>query len=259
MTFVIAEIGVNHQGVVETAKRLIDASKVAGADAVKFQLFDSITLNRPEIGHLQLSSAQMAELADYCKPLGLEFMCTPFDVSALECLTPLVKRHKIASGCIANMPLLLAAKKSGKPCIISTGMSTQDDWRTLLSVFGLGGGQSPHQHTILHCTSAYPCPVDEVNLRAMDLLREYTGWHVGYSDHTDSIHVAIAAVALGATVIEKHITLDRELPGPDHKASVTPREFRGMCIAIRDIEKALGDGIKRPMPSEEPARKIWRS
>jgi N,N'-diacetyllegionaminate synthase len=245
---VIAEVGVNHNGNWLKALDLIDAAKTAGADVVKFQLFSADKLKRPELRPLELSQIHMRALKAHCEEVGIEFLCTPFDLDSLQFLVDLgVKRLKISSGCITNKSLLTAAKNSGLPIIISTGMSTPDQAWDAYRLLG--------HCTTLHCTSAYPCPVEDVNLRVLDRLPP----PFGYSDHTDGIIVALAAVARGATVIEKHLTLDRDQNGPDHKASVEPDEFKDMVDGIRYLEKALGDGIKRPMPSEKPAMKIWRT
>lgn len=250
-TFVIAEIGVNHGGSLQMAKHLIDAAKASGADAAKFQFFSSQKLwGDDRIKHLELRFADMERLHEHCQRIGIEFMSTPFGVEELILLKPLLKRIKIASGCIGRQALLEAAANTGLPVILSTGMSTPDDisraLRWLLD-----------EITLLHCTSSYPCRLEDVNLKAMDGLASF-GWPVGYSDHTNGITVAIAAVALGAVMIEKHLTLDRNMEGPDHKSSITPREFMAMRMAIGEVEAALGDGVKRVMDSEKSLRSLWR-
>ena len=250
MTFIIAECGVNHGGKFETALKLVDAAKGTGADAVKFQLFDSRKLwGDDRIAHLELSPSQMLDIRAYCSAVGIEFMCTPFGVEEALFLKPLVQRMKIASGCLGRRDLLEAVRDL--PVILSTGMATPPEIDEAL-------WHLDHDVTLLHCTSAYPCRLEDVNLRAMITLSNFYGFPVGYSDHTSGITVAIAAVALGAAVIEKHLTLDRNAVGPDHKASITPREFKGMVMAIREVEAALGDGVKRVMPSDEALRKVWR-
>lgn len=255
--FLIAEAGVNHNGSLQIAKRLIEAAKDAGADAVKFQLFESRKLwGDDRIKHLELRYGDMEKLHEHCQYIGIEFMCTPFGVAELLFLKPLLKRVKIASGCITRKPLLQAARETGLPCIVSTGMSTREDIDGVMDVLGWGYGRT-HSHTLLHCTSAYPCRLEDVNLRAMDHLSEYTGWPAGYSDHTNGITVAIAAAAMGATVIEKHMTLDRDMEGPDHKASISPREMRALRVALIEVEAALGDGVKRVMPSEMKLKEAW--
>ena len=247
---IIAEAGINHDGSLDKAKRLVDAAKRAGADAVKFQFFSSRRLwGDDRIKHLELRPEDFTVLAAYCAERGTEFMSTPFGVEELTLITPLVKRIKIASGCIARLELLGAARLSGLPVILSTGMSTEEDIASALWVLG--------KATLLHCTSTYPCPISAVNLRAMDTLRTF-GMPVGYSDHTAGITVALAAVARGAVVLEKHLTLDRRATGPDHKASIEPAEFRAMVQGIRLIEDALGSGAKAVQDCERELRAAWR-
>lgn len=270
MTFIIAEAGVCHNGDVSTAYRLADAAKEAGADAVKFQHFRAESL-QPErydlLKPLELTDAEMATVAWHCKKIGLEFMCTPFGVPEVEFLKPLVKRWKVASGCLEKKDLLNAIGDTGLPVILSTGMS--DLMAIERALIQLRFGPQHQDFTLLHCTSAYPCPVEDVNLKAMDTLNWQWGKHrfhsgkpgiickVGYSDHTLGITIAIAAVARGAAVLEKHMTLDRNAEGPDHKASIEPKDFKVMVSAIRMVEQALGDGVKRMQPSEEKVRKVW--
>ena len=250
---VIAEVGVNHGGKFSEALHLIDAAKAAGADAVKFQLFDSRKLwGDDRIRHLELTRAQMLDLRAYALSTGLEFLCTPFGVEEALFLKPLVKRMKIASGCIRKHELLREIRDTDLPVILSTGMSRLQEIDDAIEE--LDGSDI----TLLHCTSSYPCAIEDVNLKVMGRLRERFGLDVGYSDHTQGITVAIAATALGATVIEKHLTLDRTAEGPDHKASIEPEEFRVMVSAIRTVETALGDGVKRVMDSEIELRKAWR-
>lgn len=248
MTFIIAEAGVNHQGDLRTAEHLIVAAKRAGADAVKFQLFSAEKLGRPELKELELSYDDMAGLRLYAERLGIEFMCTPFDVEAVKFLAPLVKRMKISSGCMTRQDILQSVYDTNLPVILSTGMATHEEalWAARFFI--------PRTITLLHCTSAYPCPLDEVNLKAMQKL----WWPYGYSDHTEGITVPIAAAAMGASVIEKHLTLDRNMKGPDHKASAEPSTFAAMVSGIRQVEKALGDGVKVPQKSEEETMRIWR-
>ena len=268
MTFVIAEAGVNHNGDVATAYLLADAAKEAGANAVKFQHFDSQSLwGDDRILKLQLSDAEMATVAWHCQKIGIEFMCTPFGAREVEFLKPLVKRWKVASGCLGRKNLLRAIGETKLPVILSTGMSEIKDISTALN--HLGFCPDHPDFTLLHCTSAYPCPISEVNLKAMDTLNWQWGRHsehhgksglvckVGYSDHTPGITIAIAAVARGAEVIEKHLTLDRNQDGPDHKTSIEPKEFKVMVNAIRMVEEALGDGVKKVQPSEVPLKAAW--
>lgn len=256
--FVIAEAGVNHGGNLATAFKLAQAAKESGADAVKYQLFNSQRLwGDDRIKHLELSWPQMRDVAAYCKAIGIEFMCTPFGIAELEFLAPLLQRVKIASGCIGRIGLLKAVRNTGLPVILSTGMSKHDDIILALEPVGPLLRQNL---TLLHCTSAYPCHLEDVNLRAMLTIKDcFYCDGVGYSDHTSGITVAIAAVALGATVIEKHLTLDRNAEGPDHKSSITPKEFKAMRMAIVEVEAALGDGVKRVMDSEQTLRALWRA
>lgn len=252
MTFIIAEAGVNHNGDIGQAFLLCNAAKEAGADAVKFQHFNSQRLwGDDRIAHLELSDFQMAQVWIHCKAIGIEFMCTPFDPSTAIFLVPMLKRMKVASGCLTRFDLLAAVRATGLPVILSTGMADMARIEAALEVLGTA--------TLLHCTSAYPCPTNEVNLAAMDALRARWGAScpVGYSDHTAGIVIALAAVARGATVLEKHLTLDRGQEGPDHKASIEPKEFRIMIEAIRSIEQAIGSGEKRAQPSEAETRRLW--
>ncbi len=261
MTFIIAEAGVCHNGNVAEAYLLADAAKEAGADCVKFQHFNSQRLwGDDRIKNLELSDAEMATVAWHCKSIGIEFMCTPFGVKEVEFLTPLVKRWKVASGCLQRKGLLEAIGRTKLPIILSTGMSNLDAVRNGLDLVGY---QQPafntQDYTLLHCTSAYPCPINEVNLASMDTLRFYFGdrCKIGYSDHTPGITIAIAAVARGAVVLEKHLTLDRNQEGPDHKTSIEPKEFRVMVSAIRMVEEAIGKDDKKVQPSELPLKAAW--
>ncbi len=253
----IAECGVNHGGKVEEAYRLIDAAKDAGADIAKFQLFESQKLwGDSRIKHLELRYADMERIADYCKDTGIEFCCTPFGVAELLFLKPLIKRVKVASGMAHREPFMEAVADTGLPVILSTGMSTMSEVSKIVHEDLLGDSV-----TLLQCTSSYPCRLEDVNLAVMDEMLIRFGnliEGVGLSDHTTSITVPIAATALGASVIEKHFTLDRNAEGPDHKASITPKEFRAMRLAIIEVEAAMGDGVKKVMASEEALRKEWR-
>ena len=253
MTFIIAEAGVNHGGSYERAQRLVDAAKAANADAVKFQLFRSQDLwGDDRIAHLELSADHMAKVYDHCIQVGIEFLCTPFGITELAW----VKKHcaslKIASGCITRHDLLRAAKATGLPVILSTGMATYDDIRSALLILG------KEMTTLLHCTSAYPAPPDQLNLRAMEAMR-YFGCPVGYSDHADGILASVAAAAMGAEVIEKHLTLDRNAVGPDHKASIEPDQFALMAKQIRLVEMMLGSREKYVQPCEMPVYQQWRA
>lgn len=262
MTFIIAEVGVNHDGNMRAAAALIDAAKQAGADAVKFQHFNSQRLwGDDRIAQYELSDAEILNLKWRCDQVGIEFMCTPFGVAEAEFLAPLVKRMKVASGCIGRRDLLQAVRDTGLPVILSTGMATIEDVAQAMRDLGYDNpGVCKQPYTLLHCTSAYPCPLAEVNLAAMEVLRWGYGERcaIGYSDHTEGLSVALAAVARGATVIEKHLTLDRNAAGPDHKASIEPFTFRIMVDGIRAIEEAIGEPAKRVQPSEAQLRKVWR-
>lgn len=261
--FLIAEVGVNHNGRVENCYRFIDAAKDSGADAVKFQLFESKKLwGDDRIKHLELRYDDMEDLADYCRECGIEFMCSPFGVAELTYLKPLLKRVKVPSGMILRKPFMEAVAETHLPILLSTGMSTMDDIHKSLSLIGYNlpafyGDAGP---TLLQCTSSYPCRMEDVNLGVLETYRFQWGarCEVGLSDHTTSITVPIAATALGATVIEKHFTFDRSLDGPDHKASITPKEFKAMRLAIIEVEAAMGSGGKEVLDCEEPLRRQWR-
>lgn len=247
--FITAEAGVNHDGDVNRALHLIEAARQAGANAVKFQLFSAQRLGRTELAPLELTYDAVARLYQACK--GIEFLCTPFDVDALAFLVKLgMRRVKIGSGCLENRELLYAAYQSGLPVILSTGMSDLTRIKTALDV--LSGNV-----TLLHCVSSYPCPLKHANLNAIDTLRSRFRRPVGYSDHTEGIIASVAAVAKGAVIIEKHLTLDRDGFGPDHRSSIEPKAFARMVRDIRSVELALGDGEKRVMPCEEKTQKIW--
>ena len=253
--FIIAECGVNHDGSVDTAKRLIDAAKEAGADAAKFQFFKSQKLwGDLRIKHLELRFSEMVMLYHYCQQVGIEFMCTPFGIEEVVLLGHLVKRWKVASGCITRRGILEAVRDTKLPAIISTGMASLEEISMAIDIIG-----APGKLTLLHCTSAYPCPIDQVNLKAMKTLKAIYGRPVGYSDHTKGITVPIAAVAMGAEVIEKHLTLDCTATGPDHKASIEPDEFRVMVSAIRTVEESLGSGGKEVQKCEMELRQAWRA
>jgi N-acetylneuraminate synthase len=293
--FIIAEAGVNHNGDIAIAKKLIDVAVEAGADAVKFQTFHAeqiVSSHAPKAEYqarttgqdenqlemlrkLQLTEADHEVLIAHAKARDISFLSSPFDVPSLHLLTERLglTTIKIPSGEITNAPLLLAIARAAHRVILSTGMSTLTDVEAALGVLAYGfttpaiitqeqgdfdqsfasdAGQQALRNrvTLLHCTSEYPAPVDEVNLGAMDTLAAAFGLPVGYSDHTEGIHVSLAAVARGAQVIEKHFTLDRNLPGPDHEASIEPEELRELVRQTRETETALGDGIKHPTASE---------
>jgi len=259
----IAEAGVNHGGKLEAAYRLVEAAKEAGADVVKFQLFESKKLWGDErIKHLELRYADMEKLADYCKETGIEFCCSPFGVAELLLLKPLLKRVKVASGMTHKVKFLEAVAETQLPILLSTGMTDLDGIRKALGDIGFYTPAmfGTDRITLMQCTSSYPCRLEDVNLRVLETMKFYFDRRcsMGLSDHTTSITVPIAAAALGATVIEKHFTLDRNAEGPDHKASITPKEFKAMRLAITEVGYALGDGTKRVMDSEEPLRRLWR-
>lgn len=302
-TFIIGEAGVNHNGDLSLAMKLIDAAAVAGVDAVKFQTFQASkmvgvsapkadyqtrTTERNEtqfemIKKLELSESDHEVLVDYAVKKGLTFMSSPFDVPSLRLLTDRIqlKTIKIPSGEITNAPFLLEIARSAERVILSTGMSSLGEVEAALGCLAYGftapsdaapqrgdfeRAYASHEGqkslaarvTLLHCTTEYPAPLHEVNLKAMDTLAQAFRLPVGYSDHSVGIHVSLAAVARGAQVIEKHFTIDRDLPGPDHKASLDPLELIQLVRQIRDIEQALGDGIKRPTASEWKNRDIAR-
>ncbi len=276
-TLIIAEAGVNHNGSIEMAKQLIDAAAVAGVDYVKFQTFKTEKLvtkdakqaeyqqrNAAEdsqyamLQKLELSEAQHEELIIYCMQKEVRFLSTAFDLESIEYLHSLnLGLWKIPSGEITNYPYLKKIAQYGEPVIMSTGMCSMDDVEQALNVL-LKNGLTKEQISLLHCNTEYPTPMQDVNLKAMLQLRDEFGIKVGYSDHTKGIEVPIAAVALGAEVIEKHFTIDRTLPGPDHKASLEPNELKAMVDAIRNIEQALGDGKKHVSASEEKNMAIAR-
>lgn len=270
-TFIIAEAGVNHNGSLEMALRLIDAACAAGADAVKFQTFKAdkiIAVHAPKADYqkdatgsdesqlemvrkLEMDEAAHTRLHHYCQDKDVRFLSTPFDLESIDLLTRLgLEIFKIPSGEITNLPYLRKLGALKKRLILSTGMADLSEIKAALDVL-VHAGSRMEDITVLHCNTEYPTPFEDVNLRAMLTIRSaFPGVSVGYSDHTLGIEAPIAAVAMGATVIEKHFTLDRNLPGPDHRASLEPDELAAMISAIRNIEKALGTGIKKPSPSE---------
>jgi N,N'-diacetyllegionaminate synthase len=275
---IIAEAGVNHNGSLEAAKQLVVAASEAGANMIKFQTFSADRLviksaNKAEyqnqttddlesqhemIRKLELSLEMHKDLLLFCKQCNIEFFSTGFDIQSIDLLINLgLKQFKIPSGEITNLPYLRYIGKCGKPLILSTGMANLGEIEAALDTLETSGTQRKNI-SVLHCNTEYPTPMEDVNLKAMLAIRDVFGVKVGYSDHTLGTEVSIAAVALGATVIEKHFTLDRTLPGPDHKASLEPCELGAMVTAIRNIEEALGDGIKRPSPSETKNKLIAR-
>ena len=272
-TLIIAEAGVNHNGDIDLAKKLIDAAAAAGVDFVKFQTFKANKIVSPNakkadyqlsstgkedesqlkmLKKLELSDTDHQELISYCKKKNIKFFSTAFDVEGVSYLSSLnFDLFKIPSGELTNFPYLKAIAQTKKPVILSTGMANLDEIRVAIDVL-MTNGTKKEQLTVLHCNTEYPTPMSDVNLKAMLTIKKAFDVSIGYSDHTLGIEVPIAAVALGATVIEKHFTLDRNLKGPDHKASLEPKELKDMVDAIRNIEKAIsGDGLKEPSPSEK--------
>src|SRR4030067_2674378 len=280
-TFIIAEAGVNHNGNMDTAIKLIDMAKKAGADAIKFQTFKSerlVTRSTPKakyqkantgsgesqlemLKRLELTSDNFKRLFSYCRKKNIIFMSTPFDEKSADMLDRLgMGFFKIPSGEITNKPLIQHIAGKNKPVILSTGMSylseVEKAVRWIYEIWNKSGFNQ--QLTLLHCVSDYPAHAADINLYAMNTLKTAFGLSVGYSDHTLGIEVPIAAVAIGAKVIEKHFTLDKNMKGPDHKASLEPDELKAMVKAIRNVEKAMGDGIKRPTEKEDETRIIAR-
>jgi len=277
-TLVIAEVGVNHNGDLETAKRLITEASNAGADVVKFQTFKTNSIATPSaekanyqklntknnsnqiemLNKLELRDEEFVELSNHCKKNKIEFLSTAFDPESLDMLISLgIKRIKVPSGEITNFPFLKKIGSKNLPIILSTGMSTLGEIEDALNLL-LNSGSLRKNITVLHCTSEYPAPYGAINLRAMNLIKNAFNVKIGYSDHTLGIEVSLAAVALGAKIIEKHITLDKNSYGPDHKASLEPKEFNKLVNGIRIIEKSLGDGIKRPTNNEISTSKLVR-
>lgn len=274
-TLIIAEAGVNHNGNLEMAKKLADIAKECGADVVKFQTakLDSLVSKNAHMAGYQkknmgieesqkemlrkllLSYEDFMELAAYCKKVGICFLSTPFDIESIHFLNELQSIWKIPSGEITNYPYLVEIAKTEKKVILSTGMAEMGEIRTAIKVLENNGVKDI---TILHCTTEYPVSMKDVNLNVMKTLREAFGYPVGYSDHTQGIEVDLAAVALGATVIEKHFTLDKNLPGPDHKASIEAKELRAMIDGIRKVELALGSREKRVSIIEKENRNAAR-
>jgi N,N'-diacetyllegionaminate synthase len=277
--FIIAEAGVNHNGSIELAKKLIDVAVEAGADAVKFQTFKADNLvsksaqkadyQKKNTGNddsqyqmlkkLELDKSAHEVIISYCKNKKIMFLSTPFDHESIDLLNNFdMPIFKIPSGEITNLPYLRHIGQLGKDVILSTGMSTLKEIEDALEVL-VSSGIVKEKITVLHATTEYPCPMDEVNLRAMQTIAAAFSVKVGYSDHTQGIEIPVAAVAMGACVIEKHFTLDKTMDGPDHKASLEPQELIAMVQSIRHVELALGDGVKQPTKSElrnmEVARK----
>ncbi len=278
MVLIIAEIGINHNGCMDTAKKLIDLSVEAGTDIVKFQTFKSDDLttdiaplaeyqlkNSPELINqkillqkLELNNNDHILLKEYSINAGIEFLSTAFTLQSIDYLAQLgLERWKVPSGEINNIPLLKKIAMHQQPTIISTGMSTLGEIELALKTL-YDNNLEKDKITVMHCNTAYPTPMEDVNLKAIQTIKNCFGINVGYSDHTCGIEASIAAVAMGAQVIEKHITLDKNMPGPDHKASINPEELHELVRSIRNVQKALGDGIKRPTSSEIKNIKVAR-
>lgn len=276
-TFIIAEAGVNHNGSLEIAKKLVDAAKQAGADAIKFQTFiteNLVSKNAQKADYqkvntkssndkqidmlkdLELSFNEFIQIKKYCDVSKIIFLSTPFDFESIDFLNTIdIPFLKIPSGEITNLPYLIKIAKTGKDVILSTGMCNIEEIKEAIKVLKNYGTSNI---SLLHCTTEYPAPFDEVNLNAMLTLKKEFSLEVGYSDHTQGIEVPIAAVAIGATIIEKHFTLDKNMDGPDHKASLEPDELRDMVKAIRNIEVAMGQDKKEPTPTELKNRVVAR-
>ena len=269
-TYIIAEAGVNHNGSLKKALDLINMAKKAGADCIKFQVFDSSKLSTKQnklapyqknntefktqiemLKKYQLNKSQYLKLYSHSKIKKIDFLCSPFDIESIDLLCSMgIKSFKIPSGEITNYPYLKNITTKNKPIILSTGMANLSEITRAVEIF-TANGISKDIITVLHCNTEYPTPMKDVNLKAMLQIKNSLGVKVGYSDHTEGIEIPIAAVALGASVIEKHFTIDRELPGPDHRASLEPNELKSMIKSIRNIEKAIsGNGKKEPSDSE---------
>lgn len=272
-TYIIAEIGVNHNGSMELAKKTIDAAKAAGADAVKFQTFKTEKLVSKKakqaeyqiqntgkvesqfdmLKKLELTENDFRELKHYCEDRDIEFLSTPFDEDSAVLLKELgVHAYKIGSGDLTNVPFLSFLNTLNIPIILSTGMATISEIEEAVEAL------KDTDISILHCTSVYPAPYNEVNLLAIQTIDRAFGKVVGYSDHTLGSAVSLGAIMLGAKIIEKHFTLDQNLPGPDHKASLNPEELTEFIRSVRHLESSIGDGIKKCTPSEESTREVAR-
>lgn len=268
---IIAEAGVNHNGSLDTAKKMVDAAKESGADYIKFQTFHAHSLvtadceaadyqkenagaesQKDMLKSLELSFDEFKQLKAYCDEKGIGFLSTPFDADSIDFIASLKPDYmKVPSGELTDLPFLRKMASTGIPVIISTGMATPEEIAKALKPF-LKAGYGSDDIILLHCTTQYPTPMEDVNLLAMKTVAESFGHKAGYSDHTLGIEVPIGAATLGAAVVEKHFTLDRNMPGPDHKASLEPAELKKMVESIRNIEKALGNGVKEVKESERP-------
>lgn len=273
-TLIIAEAGVNHNGDMDTAMKMIDVAKAAGVDIVKFQTSITSTSKYSEkanyqkkttgeegsqldmIKKLRFSFDQHRQLKEYCDKVGIQYLSTPFDFESIDFLEDIgCEFWKVPSGEIVNVPYLRKIGKTGKPVIMSTGIGTMEEIENAIKLLQDNGAG---KISLLQCTTEYPAPYEDINLRAMHTLKEKFGVDIGLSDHSMGIEIPIAAVAMGATIIEKHFTLSREMPGPDQKASIEPDELKAMVSAIRHIELALGDGNKLPHEGEIENRHVAR-
>ena len=274
--YIIAEAGVNHNGDLKIAKEMVGVAKNAGVDAIKFQTFvteNLVTRNAQTaeyqkhntgkqetqfemLKRLELSYDNYKELKELCSETGIEFLSTPFDIESIKMLERLdIDKFKVPSGEITNYPYLVQIAQTGKPIIMSSGMCT---WSEIADAVQVLRDHGTTDLSLLHCTTEYPAPYNEVNLKVINAMQDQFGVKVGYSDHTQGIEVAVAAVAMGAEIIEKHFTLSREMEGPDHKASLEPQELKSMVQAIRNVEMAIGSSEKRPSTSEIQNMKVAR-
>jgi N-acetylneuraminate synthase len=273
--FIIAEAGINHNGSLQTAKKLVDKAVSAGVDAIKFQTFtpeNLVTQNTPLLSYqkqnlgyktsqlemlkkVALTNEEFKKIKEYCNQKRIMFLSTPHSIDAIDFLKDLVPAYKLGSGDITNFPALIKAALTGKPIILGTGMSTLQEVKSAIQIIR---STPNHQIILLHCTTKYPCQMFEINLQAMKTMEDKLGCIVGYSDHSLGILVPIIAVALGACVIEKHFTLDKTLPGPDHKASLEPKELVNLVTEIRNVEIVLGSSEKKPTKSEKEIKSFIR-
>lgn len=275
---IIAEVGVNHNGDLRLAYKLVDAAKAAGVDYVKFQIgIPELVASRfaekadyqkantgvsesqlDMIRRVSLTFEEHQKLMSYCRKVGIKYLCTPFDLVSIDFLENSgIELWKIPSGEITNFPYLRKIARTGKPVILSTGMANLSEIHDAIDVL-VRYGIHREEIILLHCTTEYPAPKNEINLRAMDTMSKEFGLKVGYSDHTEGLEISVAAVAMGACVIEKHFTLDRSMEGPDHKASIEPKELIQLVSYIRNVEHALGGGLKEAGPAERKNIKIAR-
>lgn len=277
--YVIAEAGVNHNGDLSIAKDMVFSAKEMGADAIKFQTFDPEKLVTPDLGladyqrraakaasdtqlnmlrGLALDAQGFFELKNICDVIGIDFISTAFDENSIQFLSELgLERHKIPSGEITNKRFVQMVSRMGGHIYLSTGMADLDEVLRAVD-WSIEVGLSPSEMTVMHCTSLYPAPAETINLKALSTLASRLDTHIGYSDHTLSMTASLGAVALGATAIEKHFTLDTNFDGPDHKASMLPNEFTTMVNSIRELELQLGTATKRPAAQELESRKAFR-